>query len=59
MSECSKCGASIRDACGELLTFTSVSVSYHDEDHDEDRDDWAASYCPDCADEFLPSEGDR
>jgi hypothetical protein len=49
------CGTSIRDACGDLLTFTSVSVSYHD----AGREDWAASYCPDCADEFLPGETAR
>jgi hypothetical protein len=44
------------DRCGDAYevgvdgdAFTSISVSYHD----DERDDFAASFCQDCGDDLL------
>lgn len=47
--ECGRCCSEFEIPSGGEGTFTSISVSYHD----DDRQDWAESYCPECADDIL------
>lgn len=46
---CPCCGDEFQVPSLGAGTFTTISVSYHD----DDRADWAESYCPACADEIL------
>ncbi|MDL0133547.1 hypothetical protein [Halobacterium salinarum] len=46
--ECTRCGSEYEAGHGGD-PFTSVSVSYHD----EDREDFAVSFCQECGDELL------
>ncbi|QRY26392.1 hypothetical protein [Halobacterium sp. BOL4-2] len=49
VSTCPRCGAEYEYGHDGDDSFTSVSVTYHD----DDRDDFAASICQDCGDELL------
>lgn len=46
---CGRCGDDLEIPSLGEGTFTSISVTYHD----DEREDWAESYCPECADEIL------
>jgi len=49
MGECANCGDEFEVPSSGRGTFTSVSVSYHD----DDRTDWAESFCQQCGDDLL------
>lgn len=46
---CQRCGEEYIVGAGYEGEFTTITVSYHD----EERTDWSESVCADCGDELL------